>query len=61
MPCSCNKGRQQFEVVAESGKVVFTSASKPTADTVAKRYPNSTVREKGKDAAAPEPPALAAP
>ncbi|MEU9033763.1 MULTISPECIES: hypothetical protein [unclassified Streptomyces] len=48
MPCSCQKNKQQYEVVAESGKVVFTSASKPTADTVAKRYPNSEVRAKAK-------------
>jgi hypothetical protein len=53
MPCSCNNKRQQFEVVAEGGKVVFTSASKPTAETVAKRYPNSTVREKEQAGATP--------
>ncbi|MEW2633347.1 hypothetical protein AB0903_17245 [Streptomyces sp. NPDC048389] len=50
MPCACQKNRQQWEVVASTGKVVFTSASKPTADTVAKRYPDSTVREKDKTA-----------
>ncbi|HSA48637.1 MAG TPA: hypothetical protein VLH10_00795 [Yinghuangia sp.] len=33
--------------MTEAGKVVFTSASKPTADAVSKRYTGSTVREKG--------------
>lgn len=48
MACGCNKGpRTQFEVVAENGKVVFTSPTKATADTVSKRYPNSTVRPQG--------------
>jgi hypothetical protein len=27
--------------------VVFTSSSKPTAETVGKRYPGSTIREIG--------------
>ena len=35
MPCSCQSKRQQFEVL-QNGKVVFTSASKPTAEAVAK-------------------------
>ncbi|MEU5834483.1 hypothetical protein ABZ820_12535 [Streptomyces diacarni] len=48
MPCSCQSKRQQWEVVTKAGKVVFTSASKPTAATVAKRYPESEVREKAK-------------
>lgn len=48
MVCNCNKKRQQFEVVAETGKVVFTSGSRPTADAVSRRYPGSTVREKAK-------------
>jgi len=52
MPCACQSKRQQFEVVTEAGKVVFTSSSKPTADTVAKRYPGSSVREKAKAGAA---------
>ncbi|MFI2300162.1 hypothetical protein ACH5AL_15165 [Actinacidiphila glaucinigra] len=50
MPCSCQSKKQQFEVVAQNGKVVFTSANKATADTVAKRYPDSEVREKPKTA-----------
>ncbi|MYX39025.1 MULTISPECIES: hypothetical protein [unclassified Streptomyces] len=48
MPCSCQSKRQQFEVVAQNGKVVFTSANKATAEAVGKRYPDSEVREKGK-------------
>lgn len=48
MPCNCQSKKQQWEVVTAAGKVVFTSSSKPTADTVSKRYPNSTVREKEK-------------
>ncbi|MFF2964236.1 hypothetical protein ACFVT1_36335 [Streptomyces sp. NPDC057963] len=48
MACSCQKNRQQYEVVAAGGKVVFTTGSKPTADSVAKRYPGSEVREKAK-------------
>jgi hypothetical protein len=51
MACSCQNKRQQYEVVSAAGKVVFTSASKPTAETVSKRYPDSTVREKAKAAA----------
>ncbi|MEU0273196.1 hypothetical protein [Streptomyces sp. NPDC006307] len=50
MPCACQKNRKQYEVVTESGKVVFTSTSQPTADTVAKRYPNSVVRPQGETA-----------
>ncbi|WP_327415404.1 hypothetical protein [Streptomyces sp. NBC_01233] len=52
MACACQKKKQQYEVVSSAGKVVFTTASKPTADTVAKRYPDSTVREKAKAAPA---------
>ncbi|MEU5417471.1 hypothetical protein [Streptomyces clavifer] len=48
MPCSCQSKRQQYEVVTAAGKVVFTSANKATADTIAKRYENSEVREKAK-------------
>jgi hypothetical protein len=48
--CSCAKNRKQFEVVVpqDGGKerVVFTASVKTTADTVAKRYPGSSVREK---------------
>ncbi|MGW3736662.1 hypothetical protein [Streptomyces sp. NPDC005148] len=54
MACSCNKkNRETHEVVTEAGKVVFTSSSKPTADAVAKRYPNSEVRTKPKAGAQP--------
>lgn len=52
MACACQKNKQQYEVVASTGKVVFTSASRPTADTVARRYEGSTVREKAKAAPA---------
>ncbi|MFD3848177.1 hypothetical protein ACFWVB_20090 [Streptomyces microflavus] len=56
MPCApCNKRKnQQFEVVGQdgTGKVLFTSGSKATADAVAKRYPGSSVRTKGEAPAA---------
>lgn len=53
MGCNCNKSnRTRWEVVA-GGKVVFTGSNKATAHEVAKRYPDSTVREK----AAPAKPA----
>ncbi|MCY0957733.1 hypothetical protein [Streptomyces sp. H27-H5] len=60
MGCACNKnkGRQQFEVIAENGRVVFTSGNKATADTVAGRYPNSEVKARGD--AGTTPPAAAA-
>ncbi|MGW5925245.1 hypothetical protein ACWF2L_03225 [Streptomyces anulatus] len=46
MACACNKRNQQrWEVVTAEGKSVFNSASKPTAQTVSRRYPNSEVRE----------------
>ncbi|MFP3118142.1 hypothetical protein [Streptomyces sp. Iso 434] len=48
MACSCQSKRQKFEVVTKEGKVAFTSASKPTAQAVAKRYPGSTVRDAAK-------------
>ncbi len=48
MPCGCKgqaaQGRPTYQVVATSGKVVFTSPSKPTAEAVGRRYPNSEVR-----------------
>ncbi|WNI20270.1 hypothetical protein [Actinacidiphila sp. ITFR-21] len=47
MACSCGKNKKQFEVVIDGGKVVYTSSVKSTAESVAKRYANSTVREKG--------------
>jgi hypothetical protein len=48
MGCNCgSKNRKQYEVVTDAGKVVYTSASKPSADGVARRYEGSTVREKG--------------
>ncbi|WP_331756210.1 hypothetical protein OHA04_45720 (plasmid) [Streptomyces sp. NBC_01590] len=55
MACSCQKNRQQWEVVTAEGKVVFPTgnqtANKATVDTVAKRYPGSKVREKAKPGA----------
>ncbi|MEU6594256.1 hypothetical protein ABZ923_34475 [Streptomyces sp. NPDC046881] len=56
MGCACqgNASKPKYEVVTtvvdprtqqEKEKVVFTSASKPTATTVGKRYPGSTIRE----------------
>ena len=58
MPCACQGGkgaaaRDTFDVVAQSGRVVYSSPSKPTAEAVARRYPNSKVVPKGKNAAAP--------
>ena len=50
MACSCQSKRQQYEVVTTEGKVVFTSSNMATANTVSRRYPGSTVREKGKEA-----------
>ncbi|MFE0545187.1 hypothetical protein [Streptomyces sp. NPDC058891] len=49
MGCACgNKNRQTFEVVTNggSGRVVFSSTSKPTATTVSGRYAGSVVRDK---------------
>ncbi|MGW5047398.1 hypothetical protein [Streptomyces griseoluteus] len=49
MPCACKGGaKARYEVVVTTdgkGRVVFSSGSKPTAETVAKRYPGSEVRE----------------
>jgi hypothetical protein len=49
MPCACKGGaKARFEVVVTTDgkeKVVFSSASKPTAETVGKRYAGSTIRE----------------
>lgn len=47
MGCGCNKNRQQFEVVV-NGRVVYTTHSKPAADSVAQRHQGAEVREKGK-------------
>ena len=46
MGCSCNKNREQFEVVRDGGlgRVVFRSGVQSTATSVRKRYPNSIVR-----------------
>jgi hypothetical protein len=52
MGCSCGGKRQQFQVVAENGKVVFTG-TKATAEAVAKRYANSSIREEGSARQAP--------
>lgn len=48
MACGCNKNRTQYEVVSSAGKVVWSGTSKPVADNVSKRYPDSAVREKAK-------------
>ncbi|MFI0934586.1 hypothetical protein ACH4RG_23050 [Streptomyces sp. NPDC021019] len=45
MGCACNQRKKKFEVVLDGGKVVFEHPIKSTADTVARRYPGSTVRE----------------
>lgn len=60
MPCAC-QGKSAaardtfdvvFDVVAKSGKVVYSSPSRPTADAVARRYPESQVVARGKNATA---------
>ena len=53
MACACNKNKKQWQVVAEggNGKVLFTSSSEATSKAVSKRYENSEVREKPKEAA----------
>ena len=68
MPCSCQgKGanRDTFDVVAKSGKTVCSSPSKATAEAVGRRYPDSQVVPRGKNATTPavkaEPKTLAAP
>lgn len=57
MPCACQgKGaaaRDTFDVVAQSGKTVYSSPSKATAEAVGRRYPNSKVVPRGKNTAAP--------
>lgn len=53
MPCSCQgKGanRDTFDVVAKSGKTVYSSPSKATAEAVGRRYPESQVVPRGKNA-----------
>ncbi|MGJ3558862.1 hypothetical protein ACR6C2_07740 [Streptomyces sp. INA 01156] len=49
MGCSCQNGKKsKYEVVVTNDgkeKVVFSSTSKPTAETVGKRYPGSSIRE----------------
>ncbi|MEU7323412.1 hypothetical protein ABZ682_23100 [Streptomyces griseoviridis] len=49
MPCACKGGNKaRFEVVVTTDgkeKVVFSSTSKPTAESVGKRYAGSTIRE----------------
>ncbi|MFD0208927.1 hypothetical protein ACFVH9_07305 [Streptomyces hirsutus] len=49
MPCACKGGNKaRYEVVVTTDgkeKVVFSSSSKPTAETVGKRYPGSSIRE----------------
>ncbi|MFC4060237.1 hypothetical protein ACFOWE_18185 [Planomonospora corallina] len=51
MGCGCNKrNRQQWEVVV-GGRIVYTSTNKSTAETVARRYDGSEVREKSQQQA----------
>jgi hypothetical protein len=46
MACPCaSKKQTRYQVTAADGKVLYSSTHKPTAETVAKRYPNSTVKE----------------
>jgi hypothetical protein len=54
MGCACNKNKNQWQVIAGDGtdKVLFTSSSEATAKAVSKRYANSMVREKPKEAPA---------
>lgn len=45
MACSCAKNKTTYKVTTSEGKVVYSSSSKPTADSVARRYPGSKVTE----------------
>ncbi|MFJ1607040.1 hypothetical protein ACIOHS_27260 [Streptomyces sp. NPDC088253] len=50
MGCACkggNKTKYEVVVTTDGGleKVVFASGSKPTAESVGKRYAGSTIRE----------------
>ncbi|PWI15967.1 hypothetical protein DI272_18710 [Streptomyces sp. Act143] len=49
MGCACKGGNKtRYEVVVTTDgreKVVFASASKPTAESVGKRYAGSVIRE----------------
>ncbi|WP_329368739.1 hypothetical protein OG896_24575 [Streptomyces sp. NBC_00669] len=45
MACSCAKNKTTYKVTNTDGKVVYSSTNKPTADSVARRYPGSTVTE----------------
>lgn len=49
MPCACMSKNKRYEVVLDrgTGRVAFTSSSRPTAETVAHRYPKSIVRDQG--------------
>ncbi|MFI9026308.1 hypothetical protein [Streptomyces sp. NPDC053560] len=49
MGCACKDKRQKYEVVGTTGKVLFRSGSKATAQAVSRRYPGSTVEEKDKE------------
>ena len=42
MGCNCGKNRTRYEV-RQGAKVVFTTGQKLVADSVAARYPGSTV------------------
>lgn len=50
MACGCKKNQKQYEVMSSTGKVLWTGTSKPIADNVSKRYPDSEVREMPKAA-----------
>lgn len=49
MPCGCKKAGPQFGVQIAGGKVVFVTGNRSTADSVARRYPNSVVIEMPKN------------
>lgn len=45
MACSCQKKNQQFAVITNGGRQVFTSSSKDTAVSVSRRYAGSVVKD----------------
>lgn len=48
MGCNCGKNKAQFAVKTSSGKTVFVTASRETADGVATRYDGGHVVELAK-------------
>lgn len=49
MGCGCRKNKKEarYAVVASSGREIYTTDSKTTAEVVARRYANARVEQKG--------------